>query len=87
MSDLSEKRELSDAAKALMQDKAFQAAILSLRKRWFGELLEESGNTLRQSELCSRLRALEMLPHELGTLVNDYKVAAQKDARGSGSGA
>lgn len=81
MSDLPEKKELADAAKALMADQAFQSAVLSLRKRWFGQLLEEQGATLRQAELCSMLRALELLPHELGTLVNDYKMAVQH-ARG-----
>jgi len=75
MPGLSEKKELSDAAQSLMGDKAFQAAILSLRQRWFGQLLAEEGNTLRQQELCSMLRTLEFLPHELGTLVNDYRKA------------
>lgn len=82
MADLPEKKELSDAAKVLMEDKAFLTAILQLRKRWFGQLLEEEGNTLRQAELCSKLRALELIPHELGTLVNDYRMAASH-ARGA----
>jgi hypothetical protein len=84
--DISKKRELSEAAKLLLEDKAFLSALLSLRQRWFGELLIEPGNTLRQQELCSMLRALELLPHELGTLVNDYRIAL-RNARGTGPGA
>jgi hypothetical protein len=85
--DLHELRERAEAAKALLDDKAFQFALLSLRKRWFGQLLEQQGQTLRQAELCSMLRALELFPHELGTLVNDYRVALKRNAGGPGPSA
>lgn len=84
MSDLEEKKALSDAARILLDDPAFSSAVLSLRKRWFGQLMEIDGNTLRQAELCSMLRALESIPAELGTLINDYRMALKRQppARG-----
>ena len=79
--NLSERRELSDAAKALLADKAFGFVYLELRQRWFGQLLEQPHDSPVQRELAARLRALDAIPTELSLLLNDYRVAAQRSAR------
>ena len=38
--NLSERRELSDAAKALLADKAFGHVYLQLRHQWFDQLMD-----------------------------------------------
>ncbi len=73
--DLSQKRELSLQAKELLETKAFTEAILSLRKRWFAELMDETATTEAKLALIERIRALEALPLELQTLVNDFTMA------------
>lgn len=79
--NLSERRELSDAAKALLADKAFGHVYLQLRQRWFGQLMDQPHDGAMQTELAARLRALDAIPMELGALLNDYRMAAQKAAR------
>lgn len=74
MNDLSQKRELSDQAKELLDNKAFTDAILALRKRWFAELMEAS-STEDKLALIERIKALEAIPVELQTKVNDYTMA------------
>jgi hypothetical protein len=69
-----EKRELAEDASDLLKDKAFQAALLSLRKRWFDQAIAaKSAET--KLELLAQLKALEAIPQELGGLVNDYRMA------------
>lgn len=80
MNDLSQKRELRDQAKELLDTKAFTDAVLSLRKRWFAELMEAKG-TEEKLALIERIKALEAIPLELQTIVNDYTMAARQ--RGS----
>ena len=75
MNDLSAKRELRDDAKALLDTKAFTEAILSLRKRWFAELMTAADATERKLELIAQIKALESIPLELKTIVNDYTMA------------
>jgi hypothetical protein len=72
--DLSHKKELADVASALANDKAFTGAVLSLRKRWFDELIA-SDSTDKVLELKARIKALEAIPTELNVLMNDYKMA------------
>ena len=74
MNDLSQKRELSLEAKGLLDTKAFTDAILSLRKRWFAELME-APDTEQKLALIERIRALEAIPLELQTIINDYTMA------------
>lgn len=78
---LSERRELSAAAKALLADQAFGHVYLELRQRWFGQLLDEPHASDMQNELAARLRALDMIPTELGLLLDNYRVDAQRAAR------
>jgi hypothetical protein len=79
--NLSERRELSDAAKALLADKAFGHVYLQLRQRWFGQLLDLPHDSPVQAELAARLRALDAIPTELGALLSDYRIDAQRAAR------
>ena len=78
--DLSKKKELSDAARELLEDRAFSSAVLSLRKRWFEELMASNvdGYSLR---LVAQLKALEAVPAELTVLVNDYKMALNRQQK------
>ena len=75
--DLSHKKELADAARSLSEDRAFTAAILSLRKRWFEELLVADTNR-KIRDLRAQINALEAIPQELNVLINDYKMAAKR---------
>jgi hypothetical protein len=79
--NLSERRELSDAAKALLADKAFGYAYLELRQRWFGELQNQPHAGPMQDELNARLRALDLLHVELALLIDNFRVDIQQQRR------
>jgi hypothetical protein len=79
--NLSERRELSDAAKALLNDKAFGHVYRQLRQQWFNELLELPHASVKQDELAARMRALDIIPVALGNLLDNYRVDAQRSAR------
>jgi hypothetical protein len=76
--NLSERRELSDAAKVLLSDKAFGHVYLQLRQRWFNQLMDLPGGGPVQDELTARLRALDAIPTELALLLTDYREAYRK---------
>jgi hypothetical protein len=77
MNDLSAKKEFAQAAEELLANKAFAAAILDLRKRWFDELLAaETDAQLR--ELKAMIKALEAIPGELQIRMNDWKIAQKR---------
>jgi len=88
MTDLSQKRELHNQARELLDTPAFTEAILSLRKRWFNELMAAQPGDVnlaslgRQQEIISRLRALEAIPTELALLINDYKMELKRQSNG-----
>jgi hypothetical protein len=79
--NLSERRELSDAARALLADQAFGYVYRQLRNQWFNELLDQPHASVRQDEAAARLRALDLIPVALGNLLGNYRVDAQKKAR------
>jgi hypothetical protein len=79
--NLSDRRELSDAAKALMADKAFAYAYFELRQRWFGELINLPGAGPKQDELSARLRALDLFHVELALLIDGFRADLQQRAR------
>ena len=79
--NLSERRELSAAAKALLSDQAFAHVYRALRNQWFNELLDTPHAGPKQDELAARLRALDVIPVALGNLLDNYRVDAQKAAR------
>jgi len=79
--NLSERRELSAAAKALLSDQAFGYVYRQLRNQWFNELLDTPHAGERQDEIAARLRALDLIPVALGNLLDNYRVDAQRSAR------
>ena len=72
-----ERRQLAEGAQNLLEDKAFTASILSLRKRFF-ERLMAAETPESKIALIERIRALESIPQELQILVNDEKVAQMR---------
>ena len=78
---LSERRELSAAAKALLNDPAFGHVYRQLRNQWFNELLDLPNASVKQDELAARLRALDLIPLALGALLENYRIDAQRSAR------
>lgn len=79
---LSEQRELSEAARALLNDKAFGHVFLTLQQRYVGQLIGLPHGSPIQEELCSRLRTLEIILAELGTLLTDHREAAKRARNG-----
>jgi t-SNARE complex subunit (syntaxin) len=77
MNDLSTKKEFADAAHELLGNKAFNQAILDLRKRWFDEFLAAQ-TTETVLERKAMIKALEAIPTELKILINDYKMALNR---------
>ena len=79
--NLSERRELTDAAKVLLADKAFGHVYKQLRQQWFNQLLELPHDCPMQVEYAARLRALDLIPTSLAKLLENYHVDAQRSAR------
>lgn len=72
--DLHEVRQRAEEAQQLKDDPGFTAAVLALRKQWFGELM----NATHQDQivrLTNRLQALEAIPQQLQVHINDYTMA------------
>lgn len=78
MNDLSQKRELHEAAKALLDDKAFTEAIKGLRKLWFDELMTAADTAERKLELVAKIKALEAIPGSLQAIMGDYAKALNR---------
>ena len=79
--NLSERRELSDAAKALLADKAFGFVYRQLYDQWTEQLMGLPHDGPEQVELCASLRALTVIPVILAKLLENYRADAQKAAR------
>jgi hypothetical protein len=75
--DLNTKHERARAAKDLLEDKAFQYALLKLRQQWFQELLIDGGGGLTGARLCAKINALESVATELAVCINDYKMTVR----------
>ena len=78
--DLQKKKELADAAAQLTNNKAFQQAISELRMRWYEELMTNL-NREQKDELLAMSRALKSIPEELGVIMNNYKMALDRQRR------
>lgn len=78
--DLQKKKELADAAAQLTNNKAFQQAISELRMRWYEELMTNL-NREQKDELLAMSRALKSIPEELGVIMNNYKMAMDRQRR------
>jgi hypothetical protein len=79
--NLSARRELSDAAKALLADKAFGHVFRKLHEQWLTELIGQKHAGPVQDELSCRLRSLDIVLLELSALLTDYREAAKRSAR------
>ena len=75
--DSTERKERADEAKELLDNKAFTAAILALRKRYF-ELLMGAEDIEDKMCMIERIRALEDVPQQLQIFVNDELMARAK---------
>ena len=77
--DADEIHRRADQAKELKDDPAFQAAILALRKEWFGMLMAGAQSSPEQKlELVARLRALETIPQQLQVFMSDWEMVKRK---------
>lgn len=72
--DPTERKERAVESQELLDNKAFTAAILTLRKRYF-ELLMTAQTAEDKMALIERIRALEDIPQQLTIFVNDEKMA------------
>jgi hypothetical protein len=74
-----DKKEIADNAKFIVENPAFQHAILKLRKQWFGELMQlepqagSVGYLTRMARYVSLLAALEAVPTELAAIISNYQ--------------
>lgn len=75
---LSQRRELSDAAKALMNDKAFSHVYWTLHERWYGALVQHKHAGPAQDECVARLRAIEDFVIELTLLLGEHGEALRR---------
>jgi len=75
--DATLRQELAKEAKELLDNRVFQAAILTCRKQWFGELMTTADDTA-QRELVAKLKALEAIPQRLESLITDELIAQKK---------
>ena len=69
-----ERKERADEAKELIESKAFTAAILALRKRYFEQLMGAQ-TTEEKLQFIERIRALEDVPQQLQIFCNDQTMA------------
>lgn len=75
-----ERKELAREAKQLKDNPAFQAAILALRKQWFGELMTDPAAHVM--ERVAQLRTLEAIPQQLQVFINDQTMAERRKTYG-----
>ena len=71
------RKELADQSKALLDDPAFQAAILKLRQQWFADLMA-SDRPDHVAGVLGKLRALEAIPQQLQVFINDQSMYKRK---------
>jgi hypothetical protein len=75
--DNAARKALAEESKELLESKAFTAAILALRKQWFGQLMEaQAPETIMAYKY--KLEALEAVPQQLAIFVNDQKMADKR---------
>ena len=75
--DSEEVKRLSRQAKELKEDPAFIAAVLTLRRQWFAEFMA-TGDEGVERRLKAQLRALEAIPLQLQTFINDHTWAEKR---------
>ena len=78
VNDLFAKRLLKDEAAELLDPKGvFMAAVKAVRLQWFGDLMDTRDKEATDA-LVAQLRALDAIPEQLQTAVNDYKMALSR---------
>lgn len=77
--DPEEIKERARFAKALLEDKAFQYAVLEIRKRWFAQFLESNTET-DAIVWRAKLQTLEAIATELAMQINDYKALLKRQS-------
>lgn len=80
MNDLSTKKEFAEAAEELLGNKAFKQAIIDLRKHWYDQILAAVPGAARD-ELVAMSKALDSIPIELTRIINDYKMALDRQRK------
>ena len=76
-----ETKRLATQAKELKEDPAFVAAVLALRKQWFGQLMamhDEKGVLY----LTMQLQSLEAIPAQLQVFINDWEMVKRRQHNG-----
>ena len=74
MTDNAERKELAQESARLLENKAFTAAILALRKQWFAEWTASRDKDW-DIVLKAKILALEEIPQQLQVFVNDERQA------------
>jgi hypothetical protein len=70
-------------ARDLIEDRAFLEAVATLRKQWFGELMNAT-DPPQILGLVERLKALEAIPQKLASTMRDVEFAPRGNhARGN----
>jgi hypothetical protein len=75
--DSEEVKRLAHESKELMADRAFQAAILGLRKQWHAEQMATSDRETIVA-LALKMQALEAIPAQLQVFVNNHTWAEKR---------
>lgn len=75
--DVEEIHHLANQAKELKDDPAFQAAVLALRKQWFGQLMTIT-HEKESLFFVMKLQALEAIPQQLQIFINDWNMIKGK---------
>lgn len=79
MNDLSQKRERADEAKELYASPAFTHALERVRQRLVAELVNAADTTERKLEIVAEMKALDSIPGELKSIMNDYVMAKRRE--------
>ena len=81
MNDQTEARKiLARESRDLLEDPAFQQAILKIRQQLFDKMMAEEEPRKRDT-IWAEIRALEWIPKQLTIFVNDQRMAEHSNAR------
>jgi hypothetical protein len=81
VSDLSAKRARADEAAGLLDEKGvFMGAVRSTRISLYRELMDARDKHV-EDKLLAQLRVLDAIPQEIQGVINDYKVAADRQRK------
>ena len=72
--DPTERKELADGARELLDNRAFTEAILRLRKQWQAEKMATADEKM-MIHLTLKQQALEAIPQQLQIIINDQTMA------------